>query len=275
MSADALDAAEQALRRAVSTNDLTLVEDLLAPDAEWHGAGPGGTCRSRDDVVATFRGRREEGIRPQLKAVRRIADRLLLELELSVEGGGRHWGLWFVLTLDAAGRIAVLRDHATAGSAEHDLAIWARSGAPSGRHDEDSAAPPDSVHELVPFVDVADVERSMRFYGLLGMVVQDTYAPDGTLVWASLASAGARLMVARSGREVEAAAQGVLLYLYVRDLAGLRDHLVAHGLQPSEIVDGAPGPREEMRVDDPDGYCLMVAQMDADTVVPADAVTGV
>ena len=36
--------------------------------------------------------------------------------------------------------------------------------------------------------------------------------------------------------------------------------LRASGAEPSEIADGSPGPREEMRVDDPDGYCLMSAQ---------------
>ncbi len=29
-----------------------------------------------------------------------------------------------------------------------------------------------------------------------------------------------------------------------------------------EIVDGSPGPRQEMQVADPDGYVLMVAQIE-------------
>ncbi len=57
--------------------------------------------------------------------------------------------------------------------------------------------------------------------------------------------------------------ESVFFYLYAPDLSGLRDHLVAHGVTVGEIVDGTPGPREEMRVTDPDGYCLMVAQIDA------------
>jgi len=55
----------------------------------------------------------------------------------------------------------------------------------------------------------------------------------------------------------------VLFYLYARDLVAVRDHLVAHGLTPGEIIDGTPDPRHEMRVTDPDGYCLMVAQSPA------------
>jgi hypothetical protein len=58
----------------------------------------------------------------------------------------------------------------------------------------------------------------------------------------------------------------VLFYLYALDLVGLRDHLVARGLTPGEIVDGRPGPRREMRVTDPDGYCLMVAQVDDESI---------
>jgi hypothetical protein len=49
------------------------------------------------------------------------------------------------------------------------------------------------------------------------------------------------------------------------ELAGLRDDLVACGFAPGEIVDGSPGPRHEMRVADPDGYVLTIAQIDAET----------
>jgi len=34
------------------------------------------------------------------------------------------------------------------------------------------------------------------------------------------------------------------------------------GIEAGEIEDGSPGPREEMRVTDPDGYVLMIAQID-------------
>lgn len=52
----------------------------------------------------------------------------------------------------------------------------------------------------------------------------------------------------------------MLFYLYTDDLAGLREHLRAHGFTSSAIADGSPGPEREMRVDDPDGYCLMIAE---------------
>lgn len=265
MSADPHHAAEQRLRRAVRTNNLTVVEGLLAPDAQWHGASPGGECRTRDDVVATFRHAREQGMRPRLKAVRRHGERVLLEVALATDPqvGESPAGLWFVLTLDAAGEIVTLRDYSTAGAAERDLAIWTAgpdaATARGGRSGQSSSL---RVNGLVPFLDVADVGRSAGFYGLLGLEVQGTHEEDGLLVWASLESDAARLMVARSHEPVDAAAQAVFFYLYVDDLATLRDDLVARGLQPSEIIDGSPGPREEMRMSDPDGYRLMIAQAD-------------
>lgn len=119
---------------------------------------------------------------------------------------------------------------------------------------------------LVPFVQVADVGSSVAFYRLLGLELRDTYEHVGLLFWALMAHESAAVMLARSEALIDPRAQGVLFYLYTRDLVGLRDHLVAHGLTPGEIVDGSPGPKQEMRVTDLDGYCLMVAQIDDETV---------
>jgi hypothetical protein len=58
--------------------------------------------------------------------------------------------------------------------------------------------------------------------------------------------------------------QGVLFYLYSSNLAALRDQLLVAGIEAGEIEDGSPGPRQEMRVVDPDGYVLMVAQIEGD-----------
>jgi hypothetical protein len=62
---------------------------------------------------------------------------------------------------------------------------------------------------------------------------------------------------------IDAERQSILFYLYSDDLASLRDQLLGAGIEASEIEDGSPGPRQEMRVVDPDGYVLMVAQNDA------------
>jgi hypothetical protein len=69
-------------------------------------------------------------------------------------------------------------------------------------------------------------------------------------------------MLTLDGDPIQPAGQGVLFYLYSPDLAGLRARLLAAGIEAGEIEDGRPGPSEEMRVVDPDGYVLMVAQLE-------------
>src|SRR5438067_1632307 len=123
------------------------------------------------------------------------------------------------------------------------------------------APPPDErVEGLIPFVHVEDVDRSIAFYHHLRFTVDEVYKYRGTPVWAALRSNGAELMVSTDGDSIDPSRQGVLFYLYSRDLASLRAQLVAEGIEVGEICDGTPGPREEMRLIDPDGYVLMVAQ---------------
>ena len=122
------------------------------------------------------------------------------------------------------------------------------------------------ITDLVPFVHVADIERSIAFYERLGFEVRSTYEARGRAVWAALENATARLMLAQSTAPIAPDAQAVLFYLYTRDLAALRDRLVAAGVPAGAIKSGAPGPEREMRVDDPDGYCLMIAEIDGQRV---------
>ena len=129
---------------------------------------------------------------------------------------------------------------------------------------ESVPSPPEQrVTGLVPFVHVEDVERSIAFYYHLGFIVASVYKYRGTAVWAELRSEEAALMVSTDGDSIDPAGQGVLFYLYSDDLAALREQLVAEGIRVGEIVDGTPGPSQEMRLADPDGYILMVAQLDA------------
>ena len=117
------------------------------------------------------------------------------------------------------------------------------------------------VKGLVPFVHVSDVVRSIAFYELLGFHVRETYEHDGELDWAALESHDAHLMLARATAPINAHEQAIFFYLYSDDLAALRDHLLANGVAAGEIVDGRPGPEQEMGLADPDGYCLMIAQV--------------
>ena len=134
----------------------------------------------------------------------------------------------------------------------------------------DGPGPPESVPSppeqrvsgLIPFVHVEDVERSIAFYYSLGFIVVSVYKYRGTSVWAELRSEGAALMVSTDGDAIDPAGQGVLFYLYSDNLAALREQLLAGGIHVGEIVDGTPGPSQEMRLTDPDGYVLMVAQLE-------------
>ena len=132
---------------------------------------------------------------------------------------------------------------------------------------ESVPSPPEQrVRGLIPFVHVEDVERSIAFYYHLGFIVASVYKYRGTAVWAELRSEGAELMVSTDGDSIDPAGQGVLFYLYSDDLAALREQLLTDGIQVGEIVDGTPGPPQEMRLTDPDGYVLMVAQLETPKV---------
>ena len=109
---------------------------------------------------------------------------------------------------------------------------------------------------------VQDVERSIAFYSHLGFAVTSVYTYQDQPVWAALASDAAELMVTTDGETIDPERQGILFYLYCQDLLALRTQLLAAGLDPGAIVDGTPGPTQELRLVDPEGYVLMIAQND-------------
>jgi glyoxalase/bleomycin resistance protein/dioxygenase superfamily protein/SnoaL-like protein len=240
------------LRAAFCTHDLSALATVLAPGVRWYGHGPGSGCRGREEVLATLRRRFDAGP-PQLHEARLAGDHAVLRIGLSGEGDPR----WYALALDEHGLIGELQGYGSEASLQHDLAILA-DAAPA------PAPPPAPVSRLVPFVHVADMHRSVAFYALLGFAVQETFEPGGELAWAFLQTGDARLMLAGADPPIGHRQPPVLFYLYAHDLPGLRDHLVAQRAAPGEIVDGTPGPSQEMRVTDPDGYVLMIAQIEPD-----------
>jgi hypothetical protein len=78
-------------------------------------------------------------------------------------------------------------------------------------------------------------------------------------------------MLQQSDEPVRTNSPGVLFYMFSRDLWGLRDRLIAAGINAGEIRDGPPGPSAEMHLADPDGYVVMVAQIEED---PSDEDAG-
>jgi hypothetical protein len=141
------------------------------------------------------------------------------------------------------------------------------------------------VDRLVPFVHVADVEASLAFYALLGFearhVMRDA---SGRAFWAMAQSGGrgdgegAEIMFARADGPVDPAQQAVLFYMYSRNVSALRAGLLAGGLHDGGVYCGQAGPNAgrrvvfmvahphympagEVRVADPDGYCILVGEL--------------
>jgi ketosteroid isomerase-like protein len=244
--------------------DFDALRELIERDAQWLYWEPiPGDCQDRDKIIATLRQRHAEGVVGGLADVVAGGEKLLVEIT-----GPRleEWGLpegraAMVVTM-RDGRIVRMQDHRTRADALADAGLAPRPEVPPPAPLEHTEPGWDQVSDLIPFVHVADVSASIAFYEHLGFRVTATH-PTGSPEpdWASLEADQAQLMLARAGEPVNARAQSVLFYLYSRDLFGLRERLIASGIDAGEIVDGRPGPSAEMRVADPDGYALMVAQI--------------
>ena len=120
-----------------------------------------------------------------------------------------------------------------------------------------------AMRDLVPMAHVADIRRSVEFYGHLGFQVIGKYEPEGQLKWAHLRSGGAELMLSLATEPVNAAAQGVLFYMYVPGVAAFREQLAARGLKVGELQYFFFAKDGEFRIVDPDGYVLLVGQASA------------
>ena len=120
---------------------------------------------------------------------------------------------------------------------------------------------PPLVHDFAAYVHVEDVRRSIAFYQLLGFEIGDTLEREGQLNWASLRCAGAWFMVARAEGPIDARKQAVLFYLHTSDVAGLRERLIAAGITVGEIRSTDYMPGGEIRIEDPDGYTLLIGQV--------------
>jgi catechol 2,3-dioxygenase-like lactoylglutathione lyase family enzyme len=125
-----------------------------------------------------------------------------------------------------------------------------------------------AIHGLTAYAHVADVQRSIDFYRRFGLDVRNSYEEGGTLVWAFVTSpaqdpndAGARLMLALADGPVEASQQAVLFYCWAPDAQALHDDLREAGIAVGEIEHPFYMPAGEFRVIDPDGYVLLVGQL--------------
>jgi catechol 2,3-dioxygenase-like lactoylglutathione lyase family enzyme len=119
---------------------------------------------------------------------------------------------------------------------------------------------------------VADTRRSIAFYRYLGFEIGNREPKDGPIHWCWLYQPaapdwkrGANLMLATSECPIDSKAQAFLFYLYATDLVALRQQLLAQGLNPGEISYPPYLPKGEFRLQDPDGFTLMIAQSFDDT----------
>jgi predicted enzyme related to lactoylglutathione lyase len=114
------------------------------------------------------------------------------------------------------------------------------------------------VAHSTPMLHVAEIERSIQFYELLGFRVIDT---DGCtpIGWARLHCKSGDIMFLRAERLIDAKAQGFLFYLYAPDLVALRERLVAQGVAVSAIKHHAYMLSGTVNLVDPDGYHVEIA----------------
>lgn len=130
-----------------------------------------------------------------------------------------------------------------------------------------------TINAVVAMIHVAAVERSAEFYHHLGFEIGNyvprPLPPECPMQWAWLYQPNApnwktagNLMLVRDSRSnpLDRNEPHVLFYLYAPDLKGLREELLAKGLKPGEISYPEYLPKGEFRIDDPDGYMLMIGQ---------------
>ena len=120
------------------------------------------------------------------------------------------------------------------------------------------------VHRLVPLAHVASVPASIVFYEKLGFTVTHSLvSPEfgDDPHWAFLTADQAELMLALATAPVVPGEQTVLFYLYASDLSALRDSLRQAGVSVSNVTHPEHMPGGEMRIDDPDGYTLLIGQL--------------
>jgi catechol 2,3-dioxygenase-like lactoylglutathione lyase family enzyme len=124
------------------------------------------------------------------------------------------------------------------------------------------------ISALTAYAHVADVQRSVDFYRLLGLEVRNRHEIHGRLVWAFVTGpatdpndSGARLMLALAGGPVDASQQAVLFYCWSPDVRALQAELRDAGVAVGEIEHPFWMPAGEFRVLDPDGYVVLVGQL--------------
>jgi ketosteroid isomerase-like protein/catechol 2,3-dioxygenase-like lactoylglutathione lyase family enzyme len=253
--------------------DFDTLRGLMDPDAQWlwYEQNPG-DCHDPDTILKTLRERHQEGVVTALNDVIEGGAKVFVEITgPALEAWDLPNGQACMVVTVRDGRIVRMQDHRSRADALADAGLAPKPRPVPPAPPESSQPGWDRVSGLIPFVHVADVAVSIEFYRRLGFRVTATH-PEGAprLDWAALYSDQARIMFARGDAPIQAREQAVMFYLYARDLFALRERLVADGVDAGPIVDGTPGPSAELRLEDPDGYVLMIAQIEPGAVFGDD-----
>ncbi len=176
------------------------------------------------------------------------------------------------------------------GAFHHEVhmryALAGTSPMPTHAPAADAIAAAHTVQRMVTFAHVVDLEASLAFYSLLGFTPGDVLGDEkGKAFWA-FASSGrgirgsgrAEIMFARASGPVDASVQAVLFYMYCDNVAALRQQLLQAGVRDGGRFTGCAGQdspravfevayphymeRGELRVSDPDGYCILIGQLE-------------
>jgi catechol 2,3-dioxygenase-like lactoylglutathione lyase family enzyme len=118
-----------------------------------------------------------------------------------------------------------------------------------------------SVHSVMPYVHVGDVERSIDFYRLFGFEVVSRWPRDGGPGAAFIKSGVAKMLLAPASAPIDPSAQAALLYMHVADVVALRRKLTAVGITVTDVTHPDYMPNGEIGVVDPDGYCVLIGQL--------------
>jgi len=130
------------------------------------------------------------------------------------------------------------------------------------------------VSSIVAMARVEDVMKSAAFYRHLGFEIGNAVPKEPPFNWVWLYQpkapnwkTGANVMlVSGEVRGTTASKDRTgLFYLYAQDMKALRNELLAKGLAASEITYPPYLPEGEFRLEDPDGYTLMIAQSGQET----------
>lgn len=138
---------------------------------------------------------------------------------------------------------------------------------------EPSAVATANLTQVVPFLGVADVERSLRFYlDGLGFTIMNKWEPEGRIRWCWLTRGGASIMLqefvkeGHGGQRPEGVlGQGVNLCFQCEDAVALYRELRSRGLEAREPFVG--NSMWVTGLSDPDGYKL---DFESATDVPED-----